>query len=144
MAKRLSGNSELKLGYKQDYLALNKTHISAAEVEFTADRQFVFSRSELEAEYKRAQEIHPGIKDDLSHLDMLALANMFSGWSLDGGLSPIRNAYCAGLSEAIRKLADRVGPDWAPPTPDPKPLLSFMAKSAQGEQPRKRKKFIVY
>ncbi len=101
VAKRLSGNSELKLGYNDGHLVLNRTRLSATEVEFTADRQFVFSRSELEAEYKRAQEIHPGIKDDLSHHDILALADMFAGWSLDAGLSPIRNAYCAGLSEAL-------------------------------------------
>ena len=59
VSQRLSGNSELKLAYKDGQLVLNRTYLSALEVEFTPDRRYEFSRLELEAEYKRAQEVDP-------------------------------------------------------------------------------------
>ena len=138
VSKRLSGNSELKLAYKDGQLVLNRTHLSALEVEFTPDRRYEFSRLELEAEYKRAQEVDPARKDELSHRDMLALAEMFAGWSLNGKLPPIQCAGYAGYSEALRKMADEVGPEWAPPTPHSTSMLTFMAKIAQGERPANR------
>ncbi len=110
VSQRLSGNSELKLAYKDGRLVLNRTHLSALEVEFTPDRRYEFSRLELEAEYNRAQEVDPARKDELSHRDMLALAEMFAGWSLNGKLPPYNARVMLGTPRYFGRWLTRSDP----------------------------------
>lgn len=70
------------------------------------------------------------LRNELAHRHMLALADMYEGWSLSQGMTPERSAEVLGWSEAMRRLAEEVGPDWDPPPPSPLTLIAFLGRWA--------------
>ena len=71
---------------------------------------------------------------DLSHDDMLALADVFTGWSLDPKLDLVRSAKLLGRAESLEDLAVFVGSNWNPEVRERLPLVAFLArKIREGE-----------
>ncbi len=64
---------------------------------------------------------------------MLALAELFTAWALDGRFGPERSASLLGWAEGWERLAEEVGPDWNPPEPEELSILQFFARNALGE-----------
>jgi hypothetical protein len=60
---------------------------------------------------------------------MLRLADVFEGWAMGPNTSPEWSAKLLGWAEGWRKMAEKVGPNWAPPYPDRLSLIGFIAKT---------------
>lgn len=74
-----------------------------------------------------------GARHDHAHRHMMALAELFTGWALDGRFGPEQSASLLGWAEGWERLAEEVGPDWNPPEPVQLSLLQFLARSILGE-----------
>lgn len=75
----------------------------------------------------------PTAKEQLAYRHMLALADMWEGWSMDPRTSPQRTAQLLGWADALRRVAYEVGPDWDPPRPECLTLIGWMGRKALGE-----------
>ncbi len=73
------------------------------------------------------------IRDQMAYRHMIALADFFEGWALGARTTPEQSAKLVGWAESLRRLADDVGPDWEPPTPDRLTLMGFVGRKALGE-----------
>lgn len=131
VAQRCSGKT-LKLAFEPDTLHMDKTRLTAVEVEITKDGMHEFNRAELAAEFERARNFGPWVKEGLSYDDMTALSEMFNGWSQCSTLPPLQCAYYAGMAEGFGSLANEVGVDWLPVDSGPESLMKFMARRARG------------
>jgi hypothetical protein len=72
-------------------------------------------------------------REQLSYHQMLYLGDVFEGWAQGENVSRKNSANFVGYAEAIRKLADEVGPDWRPPEPKTLDILGRMARWGLGE-----------
>ena len=72
-------------------------------------------------------------REQLSYHQMLYLGDVFEGWAQSKNVSRKNSANYLGYAEAIRKLADEVGPDWCPPEPRTLDILGRMARWGLGE-----------
>jgi hypothetical protein len=73
------------------------------------------------------------LKPELSHRHMTALATIFEGWSLSRQVKPEQSAHLLGWAEALRQLADEVGPSWDPPEPPSVGIMGYLGRLAYGE-----------
>lgn len=73
------------------------------------------------------------LKPELTHRHMKALAVIFEGWSLSRHVKPEQSAHLLGWAEALRELAEEVGPDWNPPDPPSVGLMGYLGRVAYGE-----------
>ena len=79
------------------------------------------------------------IKEQLSYRHMVALSEALIDWASETKISPVQTARFLGMSEGLRKLAEEVGPDWDPPTPESVTILGGAARWLLGEPtPRPR------
>lgn len=93
------------------------------------------SRDDLQSTFEKAlasggDHLH----QELAHRHMLALADMFEGWSLDRRRTPTESAKLLGWAEGMRRMADKVGPDWDPPEPIRLSAIAFIGRVATGEK----------
>lgn len=70
------------------------------------------------------------LKKQLSHAQMIALADRLVGWSMGDQMSPKQSANLLGIADGMRRLADEVGPSWSPPEPEKVSLLGFIGRWA--------------
>lgn len=75
----------------------------------------------------------PEARHHYAYRHMIALAEMLTGWALDGRHGPERSASLLGWAENWERLAGEVGPDWNPPEPEQLSLTQFLARTALGE-----------
>jgi hypothetical protein len=82
---------------------------------------------------ENSQLITAEARHDHAYRHMLALAELFTGWALDGRLGPERSASLLGWAEGWERLAGEVGPGWNPPEPEELSVLQFLARNALAE-----------
>lgn len=105
-----------------------------SELPLAEHRRLKDKRESLQREFERvASREMPGAKEELAYRHMVALADMFEGWSMDKRVSQRKSALILGWAESLRTLAHEVGPDWDPPRPARLSLLGFIARRALGE-----------
>ena len=68
------------------------------------------------------------LRDELHHAHMVALADMFDGWTQDERRTPEQTAMIMGWVDGLRNLADGVGPSWSPPEPERLSAIGFLAR----------------
>jgi hypothetical protein len=73
------------------------------------------------------------LKPELTYRHMMALATIFEGWSLSRHVKPEQSAHLLGWAEALRQLADEVGPGWSPPEPPTVGIMGYLGRLAFGE-----------
>lgn len=83
-----------------------------------------------EAEAVRAAHAVPfaWVLEKLKHRDLVHLADVFEGWSLDARVGSIDIALLHGWADNFRMLAKSAGTDWKPPDATGQSLHEFMAK----------------
>ncbi len=91
-------------------------------------------RDELLEEFTRGFAFDESLQQQLSYQQMIALADMFTGWALHKENDPKRTAWLAGVSEGLMAEADLLGPDWNPPEPEKLRLIGFMGRIANGDK----------
>jgi hypothetical protein len=69
-----------------------------------------------------------GAAEQLSHLDMINLADTLTGWAMAHRVSREWSARLLGWAETMQALADKVGPDWNPPEPETLSLIGTLAR----------------
>jgi len=92
--------------------------------------------------FEEASRPGPGLetlKEEVGYRHLVALADMYTEWTLDERLSPEQKAQCLGRAKAVRSVAEDVGPDWNPPRPEDLSVLAIAALAASGECPPPRK-----
>lgn len=83
---------------------------------------------------ENSQLVTAEARHDHAYRHMMALAEMFTGWALDGRFGAERSASLLGWAEGWERLAEEVGPDWSPPEPAQLSVTQFLARVALGEQ----------
>ncbi len=91
-------------------------------------------RNELLEEFTRGFAFDESVRQQLSYQQMLALADMFTGWAFEKRTDPKRSAWLTGVSEGLMAEADQLGPDWSPPEPEELTLLGFLGRIANGDK----------
>ncbi len=77
------------------------------------------SRDQLHALFSDTSQLRLAhMKAQLSYAHMEALADLWDGWAMYDRMTPERSAQSMGWAEAMRRLADEVGPSWKPPEPE--------------------------
>ena len=89
---------------------------------------------ELLEEFTRGFAFDESVRQQLSYQQMLALADMFTGWALHKENDPKRSAWLTGVSEGLTAEANFLGPDWNPPEPEKLRLIGFMGRIANGDK----------
>jgi hypothetical protein len=69
-----------------------------------------------------------GVAEQLSHLDMINLADTLTGWAMSRGVSREWSGRLLGWAETMQQMADRVGPSWNPPEPKALSLIGLLAR----------------
>ena len=69
-----------------------------------------------------------GVAEQLSHVDMINLADTLTGWAMARRVSREWSARLLGWAETMQALADKVGPDWNPPEPETLSLIGTLAR----------------
>jgi hypothetical protein len=69
-----------------------------------------------------------GVTEELSHLDMINLADTLTGWAMTRGVSREWSGRLIGWAETMQRLADKVGPNWNPPEPQELSLIGSLAR----------------
>jgi hypothetical protein len=69
-----------------------------------------------------------GTTEQLSHVDMINLADTLTGWAMSRGVSREWSARLLGWADTMQTLADKVGPTWSPPEPRELSLIGFLAR----------------
>lgn len=69
-----------------------------------------------------------GVAEQLSHLDMINLADTLTGWAMARGVSRKWSVQLVGWAETMQRLADKFGPDWNPPEPRKLSLIGLLAR----------------
>ena len=75
-----------------------------------------------------AQSRWKGVAEQLSHLDMINLADTLTGWAMARGVNREWSARLLGWAETMQGLADEVGQDWKPPEPGKLSLIGSLAR----------------
>jgi hypothetical protein len=73
-----------------------------------------------------------GVVEQLSHADMINLADTLTGWAMARGVSREWSARLLGWAETMQQMADKVGPNWNPPEPQELSLIGFLARQLRG------------
>jgi hypothetical protein len=73
-----------------------------------------------------------GATKQLSHQDMIHLADTLTGWAMSRGVSREWSARLLGWAETMQQLADKVGPSWSPPEPQDLSLIGSLARRLRG------------
>jgi hypothetical protein len=73
------------------------------------------------------------VREQLAYRHMIALADAFEGWALDKRMTPEQTAKLVGLAESMRALADEVGANWNPPSPERLTLMGFLGRKMLDE-----------
>lgn len=58
-----------------------------------------------------------GVTEQLSHVDMINLADTLTGWAMARGISREWSGRLLGWAETMQQMADKVGPSWSRPEP---------------------------
>ncbi len=82
---------------------------------------------------ENATSLSADMRHEHAYRHMVALAEIFTGWAMDGRFDRERSAALLGWAESWERLAGEVGPDWNPPEPEALSILQFLARSALGE-----------
>lgn len=69
-----------------------------------------------------------GVREQLSHTDMINLADTLTGWAMARGVSREWSSRLVGWAETMQRLADEVGPAWKPPEPGTLSLIGSLAR----------------
>ncbi len=72
-------------------------------------------RDELLEEFTLGFAFDESLRQQLNYEQMIALADMLTGWALDKRNDPKRSAWLTGVSEGLMAEADQLGPGWNPP-----------------------------
>ena len=91
-------------------------------------------RDELLEEFTLGFAFDESLRQQLNYEQMIALADMLTGWALDKRNDPKRSAWLTGLSEGLMAEANLLGPDWNPPEPEELTLIGFIARIANGDK----------
>ena len=92
------------------------------------------SRDDLHHIFEEASAPMSGhLREQLAYRHMIALADTFEGWALDRRMTPEQTAKLVGWAESMRTLANEVGPDWNPPTPERLTLMGFLGRKVLDE-----------
>ncbi len=89
---------------------------------------------ELLEEFTRGFAFDESVRQQLNYEQMIALADMLTGWALDNRNDPKRSAWLTGVSEGFMAEADQLGPDWNPPEPEELTLLGYLGHLANGDK----------
>jgi hypothetical protein len=73
------------------------------------------------------------LREQLAYRHMIALADIYEGWALDKRLTPEESVKLIGWAESMRDLAEEVGPNWDPPTPQRLTSIGFLGRKALKE-----------
>jgi hypothetical protein len=68
------------------------------------------------------------VRDELSHAQMHALADLYDGWAQCSEWTPDQPSRLIRMADDFRGLADLVGPEWNPPEPDQLSAIGFLAR----------------
>ncbi len=93
-------------------------------------------RDELLVEFTRGFAFDESHRQQLNYEQMIALANMLTGWALRKNIAPKWTAFYAGFSEGLLAEADLVGPDWNPPEPEELTVIGIVGRLANGDTVR--------
>jgi hypothetical protein len=74
-----------------------------------------------------------GVADQLSHVDMINLADTLTGWAMARGVSREWSGRLLGWAETMQHMADKVGPSWKPPEPQTLSLIGSLARRLRGQ-----------
>jgi hypothetical protein len=74
-----------------------------------------------------------GATEQLSHQDMINLADTLTGWAMSRGVSREWSARLVGWAETMQQLADKVGPNWNPPEPQSLSLIGTLARRLRAQ-----------
>ena len=74
-----------------------------------------------------------GTTEQLSHVDMINLADTLTGWAMSRGVSREWSTRLLGWAETMQQLADKVGPTWNPPEPQELSLIGSLARRLRGK-----------
>ena len=91
-------------------------------------------RDELLEEFTLGFAFDESLRQQLNCEQMIALADMLTGWALDKENGPKRSAWLTGLSEGLMAEANLLGPDWNPPEPEELTLIGVIARIANGDK----------
>jgi hypothetical protein len=69
-----------------------------------------------------------GATEQLSHDDMINLADTLTGWAMARGVSREWSSRLIGWAETMQGLADKVGPNWKPPELRELSLIGLLAR----------------
>jgi hypothetical protein len=69
--------------------------------------------------------------DELTHDDMVNLANLFTGWAMGHRTEPRWSAKLLGWAESFENLSVMVGPDWDPPEPKRLSIIGLIARQVR-------------
>jgi hypothetical protein len=73
-----------------------------------------------------------GVTEQLSHQDMINLADTLTGWAMARGVSREWSGRLVGWAETMQHIADKVGPEWRPPEPKQLSLIGLLARRLRG------------
>jgi hypothetical protein len=130
----LSPEQRADLRRKADNLERIGRHMDAKRARQRAEswQQRMLSSSELAQLFEEASSSNWGHSaDELSHDDMLNLADLFTGWAMSGQTDPQWSARLLGWAKSLEALAIRFGPDWDPPEPKRLSLIGFIARQVR-------------
>jgi hypothetical protein len=74
-----------------------------------------------------------GVAEQLSHVDMINLADTLTGWAMARGVSREWSGRLLGWAETMQDMADKVGRSWKPPEPQTLSLISALARRLRGQ-----------
>ncbi len=93
-------------------------------------------RDELLEEFTLGFAFDESVRQQLSYEQMIALADMLTGWALDKRNDPKRSAWLTGVSEGLMAEANLLGPDWNPPEPEELTVIGVVGRLANGDRVR--------
>lgn len=87
-------------------------------------------------EFTRGFAFDESLREQLNHEQMIALADVLTGWALDKRTDPKQSAWIKGFSEGLMAEAARLGPNWNPPEPERLSLIGYLGRLANGDRVR--------
>ena len=91
---------------------------------------------ELLQEFSLGFAFDESLRQQLNYEQMLALADMLTGWALDKKIAPKQSAMLTGVSEGLLAEAELLGPDWNPPELDELSVIGVIGRLANGDKIR--------
>jgi len=82
-------------------------------------------------EYTKGFAFDESVQQQLNYGQMIALADMFFGWTLNENNKPQRSAWLTGYAEGLLAVADQLGTDWDPGEPEKLDVIGVVGRLAK-------------